>query len=155
MLEINQSCEHGSLKTCFKCGEEKSISEFYSHNQMKDGRLGKCKTCTKRDVSARYSTPEGRVKSVAYEQKRIKNPERKRKAGEYRNKLRLRNPIKAKAWNAVSNAIRDKRLVRLPCQVCGDPKSQAHHPDYSKPLAVEWLCFKHHRQVAHGQIVGV
>lgn len=35
-----------SVKTCFKCGKEKSLDEFYTHPRMKDGHLGKCKECT-------------------------------------------------------------------------------------------------------------
>ena len=51
----------------------------------------------------------------------------------------------------VLNAIRDGKMERLSCEVCG-AKAQAHHDDYSKPLDVRWLCFKHHRE-HHGQIV--
>lgn len=32
-----------------------------------------------------------------------------------------------------------------PCEICGAPNSQRHHPDYSKPLEYRWLCPKHHR----------
>lgn len=32
------------------------------------------------------------------------------------------------------------KLVQVPCEKCGSPKSQMHHHDYSKPLEVEWLC---------------
>ena len=57
----------------------------------------------------------------------------------------LRYPERAKARVAVAQAIKRGQLVRQPCAQCGDTNSQAHHPDYSKPLLVEWLCGLHHR----------
>lgn len=47
--------------------------------------------------------------------------------------------------------VRRGRLERRPCEhdvgggeVCGAP-AQAHHPDYTKPWLVKWLCEEHHR----------
>lgn len=48
---------------------------------------------------------------------------------------------------AVKAAINAGRLVALPCAVCGKAKTQGHHPDYSEPLSVIWLCQKHHIQL--------
>lgn len=43
-------------------------------------------------------------------------------------------------------AIKSGAVSKYPCSVCGNPKSQAHHEDYDKPLDVIWLCRKHHQE---------
>ena len=47
------------------------------------------------------------------------------------------------ARDKARNAIRDGKLTRQPCEVCG-AWAEAHHPDYSKPLEVIWLCVPNH-----------
>jgi len=47
--------------------------------------------------------------------------------------------------------------VRLPCVLCPlmeaiQQPSEAHHPDYSRPFVVVWVCESHHRQIDHGSI---
>ncbi len=37
-----------------------------------------------------------------------------------------------------------------PCTVCGAAQAVKHHPDYSKPLEIIWLCHIHHVQVHRG-----
>jgi len=32
------------------------------------------------------------------------------------------------------------KLIQEPCFKCGSEESQMHHPDYTKPLEVVWLC---------------
>lgn len=138
-------------KKCFKCEQIKPISEFYSHPETADKHLNKCKSCTKNDVTNNYASK--REYYSLYE--KVRNSEISRKSSRliYQKTRRERYPEKYKARNAVSNALRDGRLVRMPCEVCGDTKSQAHHDDYKKPLQVRWLCFKHHRETEHGQVV--
>ena len=137
-------------KQCFKCKRKKEIKYFYKHKKMADGHLNKCKSCAKKDVQKRYNDPESKKRIIEYERKRFQTPERKVKAIEYQRKRRLKNPGKYKAVCAVNNAIRDGRLIKKPCEVCGNKKVEAHHPDYRSYLKVKWLCFKHHREL-HGQ----
>lgn len=138
-------------KTCFKCNQELDISEFYAHPMMADGHLGKCKECTKKDVAENYRNRKPQY--AAYEKQRFQRPDRKEASIEYQRTRRIRSPDKYKANSAVGNAVRDGRLIKKPCEVCGtEEKVEAHHEDYSKPLDVMWLCFKHHRE-RHGQEV--
>ncbi len=137
-------------KKCFKCSDVLPLSNFYAHSRMADGHLNKCKECTKSDV--RFTAKVNRVERAAYERDRFQTPKRKAQVKKARLRAREREPQKYKARNAVSNAIRDGRLRREPCEICGDEKSQAHHSDYSKLLEVQWLCFAHHREIEHGQV---
>lgn len=141
-------------KKCFKCGQELPVEAFYRHSRMADGRLGKCKTCTKRDVRENLAARADQYR--AYEKRRASLPHRVKARAEYAKsesgKVAIRragrnyvdrHPLRKIANTAVSNAVRDGRLIRLPCEVCG-AKAEAHHDDYSKPLDVRWLCKKHH-----------
>jgi site-specific recombinase XerC len=38
------------------------------------------------------------------------------------------------------------KLQRQPCVDCGNPNSQKHHPDYTKPLLVIWVCVRCHKK---------
>lgn len=51
---------------------------------------------------------------------------------------------RAKARSDTNHAIRDGKLTKESCGICGREDSQAHHRDYDKPLEVEWLCVKCH-----------
>lgn len=137
------------FKRCIKCGRIKPLGDFYGHPQMKDGHLNKCKECTKLDVSWNYK--KNRAYFAEYEKNRSQRPERKAKAIEYQRNRRANNPEQYKAHCIVNNAIRDRKLIPQPCEICGTEPAQAHHPDYSKPLEVQWLCRVHHLQ-KHGKV---
>jgi len=144
------------MKKCFKCGVEKSLDDFYVHQQMKDGHLNKCKECSKSD--AKYYVNNNRDYYREYEKQRAMlphrvearkkyqelHPEKKRK---YIKNYKDNNPERIKANQLVNNKLRYGKLTKKPCAVCGKLKVHAHHFDYSKPLEVIWLCPKHHKEI--------
>lgn len=136
-------------KTCFKCFKNKPLHQFYKHKRMADGHLNKCKSCTKKDVKRRYYDPRFISKIREYERMRNKLEHRRLKKQGYRQSSRKNHPGKNRCHMWIHNALRDKRIIRMPCEVCGNPKSEAHHSDYRRPSKVNWLCFRHHREL-HG-----
>lgn len=60
------------------------------------------------------------------------------------------NREKLQAHAAVRQALRTGELHRGKCW-CGSLRVEAHHDDYTAPLAVVWLCRRHHQQL-HAQL---
>ena len=153
-------------KQCFKCLRHLPLDDFYRHAQMADGHLNKCKECTKADVN------KNRAENLEYYQefdrKRFQhdlerrffqldqmrkwaknNPE---KMAEFKSQWKDRNPEKYRCHNVLNAAIRDGKLIKsTSCHTCGTSgvRIHGHHPDYSNPLEVMWLCaschFRQHR----------
>jgi hypothetical protein len=130
------------MKKCFKCNNEKPLSEFYKHRAMDDGHLNKCKDCTKQDV--RRNRGKNITYYRAYDVHRAKTISRRLAKLAYQKTYRAQQKEKYVARTAIGNAIRDKKILRQPCEVCGEKKTHAHHHDYSQPLTVRWLCVEHH-----------
>lgn len=93
------------MKKCFKCGQEKSINEFYKHSQMSDGHLNKCAECTKTD-SKKWrknieTDPVKKAKDLEYHRKYVKGKRSwkpsKEIANEYAKRYRDNYPEKYKA----------------------------------------------------------
>lgn len=61
-----------------------------------------------------------------------------------RYKWKAEKPEGHKAHLIVFHALKKGELEKLPCEICGVERVDAHHNDYSKPLEVRWLCPVHH-----------
>lgn len=133
-------------KRCFKCGQVKSLADFYKHKMMADGHLNKCKDCTRSDVAAHRLENIDKIR--AYDRARGA-----RQPAEYLSEYRRTHPKAYKAHQMVRYHVRSGNLHKQPCEVCGSISTVAHHDDYDKPLNVRWLCQAHHKQwhAEHGE----
>lgn len=132
-------------KLCKECLLSKSLNEFYTHKRMKDGHLNYCIACVCKRVKIHRSINLESIQE--YDRQRSKTALRKEKARQYSQTSNIRDPEKRKARIMVGNAIRDGRLIKQPCFICGNTEVEAHHPDYSRPLDVTWLCSPHHNEI--------
>lgn len=138
---------------CKKCASEKAEAEFY-HYQPNE-----CKVCICKRVQAnRAKNVEHyrqfdrersmRLDRVAARALYIQTERGKKSHANASKKYGTENAEKKRAQTALNNAIRAGRISPWP--VCALPecskKPQAHHPDYSLPFDVVWLCPMHHKQ---------
>src|SRR3990167_908208 len=116
-------------KTCHWCKRNLLVDSFY-RNKNRDG-IGVSSHCIEcRIAISRKRRSEGRY---LYPSKNYPNKKE-------------RPWFKNKAKYLVRTAIKNGRMVRMPCEICADIKVEAHHPDYNKPYDVKWLCKKHHAE---------
>lgn len=133
-------------KACRKCGETKPLSAFHRNAEMRDGHYHECKDCKRARAKSRY------LDNID-EQREYNRTRYQRNPQWYKDRQRescAREPEKHRARVALNRAVMDGKISKQPCH-CGEPKAQAHHDDYSKPLDVRWLCVKHHNE-AHGRV---
>lgn len=124
------------MKTCSKCKSLKEDKEFYRDKRQEDGLYSCCKNCHNKFFNNKkiYSKKELKLR-----RKYFREWERRYvyKNGKNERKKYL---CRIKTWYLIKKGI----IKRLPCEICGNKKSQAHHDDYDNPLSVKWLCLKHH-----------
>lgn len=151
-------------KQCYKCNEVKPMNMFYAHRMMKDGYLNKCKECCKSDNVKNRQEKIDQYRE--YDRNRSMLDHRVSGRKEYTDKMRTEHkeqwtemrriatakyrkkyPERASAKRRLMYAIMGGKINKECCSVCGDNSAEGHHPDYSKPLSVIWLCDKHHKEI--------
>lgn len=157
------------MRKCRTCGEVKPITDYYKHNGYYDTMCKKCAIARSKRYAEEHVEHYKQYKKQYYAEHREKdmqhskawteanrdkhneyckkwNNEHFEERREYTRKYRTDNPEKYHATNQVNIAINSGKLTKpTACEVCGkDGRVEAHHADYSKPLAVMWVCKKCH-----------
>ena len=134
-----------AVKKCSCCGVEKDFSEFQKRKASKDGMTASCKQCLKKRDSERYANEKERRSE--WHKSYMKTDTGKLSHSNASKKWRAANQVRRAAHVILNNAVRDGRIEKLPCFVCGNEQVEGHHPDYDSPLDVVWLCQAHHREI--------
>ena len=124
------------------------MDDFQKRKASKDGLTSSCKICLSNRDKERYPKEKENRKELCKRYSQTK--EGKKSHSESVRKWRSLNERKRACHVILNNAVRDGRLIPLPCFICGI-KAEAHHPDYDQPLSVVWLCPSHHKQ-AHALV---
>lgn len=121
------------VKDCRACCRTKPIDDFY---RLKVGCMAVCKDCWKRKVHDRRISNLDKVR--AYDRERAKLPHRIENATRVTRNWRQKHKDRLRAHNMAARA---ELTAPERCEGCGAVKPlDKHHPDYSKPLLVLWLC---------------
>lgn len=167
----------GIMKTCTDCGVEKPLSKFNKHPRYKHGVRSICKKCKTRQTLEHRKTPAGRESFLKAKAKYRTSERGKKTSSEYCRSERYkkmkkrhfqtergkqvhirqayeyqkRHPEKHAAKNIINNAIKRGTIIKpTTCSMANSDckgRIEGHHPDYSKPLEVIWVCLFHHRHI--------
>lgn len=140
------------MKKCFKCGEVKSLTEYYKHKQMKDGHLNKCKECTKADSVNQFNINKNNEEWLESERSRHRD---KYHRLEYKDKHKPTPEQKIKNMNAYRSKFPEKYKARCASQHIETPNGfHRHHWSYleSHFKDVIFLTIKDHNK-AHRFLV--
>jgi ribosomal protein S27AE len=130
------------MKHCNVCGNTKQDDDFHKRAASIDGLAARCKSCQSEYDIARANLPNRIMARREY----ARTEAGKSASSKAKKVWQSRNTLKRKAHVIIGNAIRDGRLEKQPCEICGDAQVHAHHDDYAKPLDVRWLCITHHNE---------
>ena len=128
------------FKICKLCKQQKPIDKFYRDRTKREGRRNCCKLCENKLASAYrklHADMFSRREKKRY-QRRRKNPAHQQRVLIYNRQWRTEE--KTRAHNTTA-----RKLQHLKPEVCEEckikPAQMAHHPDYSKPNKVNWICY--------------
>lgn len=132
-------------KSCLSCGEVKSIDEFVRTRRAKSGYKHECKPCMKARFRMYYVRNRDAV--LSRNRRYYQTPKGIAVSRETNYRMWKKYPDKQRARQKFLYAVRKGLLVRPEeCEKCGETgRIQGHHPDYTKPFDVVWLCMMCHK----------
>lgn len=83
---------------------------------------------------------------------RIWRQENKDKMAKRQRNYRKNNQEKESCRQKTIRAVKNGKITKTACIICGDVNVEAHHDDYTNPLDVKWMCKKHHLEMHRAKL---
>lgn len=132
---------------CSKCHRLLPGTDYYSDTRTSNRLKAQCKQChIITSIKTRDIENARRINREYMRRARRIDPQKYRDRELMASKNRNKND-KTMAREMLNRAVKTGKIIKpSKCSRCGKVgKITAHHPDYSKPLEVEWLCYECHR----------
>ena len=131
---------------CPSCKKWLSEDSFYSDKHTWNGIRSQCRRChIETTIKTRDKANTKKLNREHMRRAREKDPEKFKKRERIASKKRVRGE-KVIARDLLNRAVRrgDIKTPKICSECLLEKKLTAHHPDYSKPLTVEWKCYECH-----------
>jgi ribosomal protein S27AE len=129
---------------CVRCGRIKPRTEF------KPDWHRVCRACYNIQQRAEYKQDSAAREEAIRKCKEYDKAHREERKIRQRAYDKTRDPLKKRAVRFAQRKIREGKIIRPnTCPRCGSTsrRIEAHHKDYSKPLEVEFLCSRCHKEM--------
>jgi len=142
---VNENYDVASGKQCPICSVWKPIVDFYFDKAGADGHRPACKTCDNRRRSlwrAEHRQRDTETQQRSYWKHR-------EKWLMYQRNWRATHPVARRAGHEVEMAVKTGTMIRPNrCSKCGQStRLHGHHPNYTDPLNIVWVCSSCHRLI--------
>lgn len=126
-------------KTCNQCGDFRALECFRKVHRGLYGRHSVCLQCTRaRDAAEKVQRAEAKK---AYNRSEAFKQAAKKSRAKFPERTKDRSIFVARIQ---TGALKPWPVCAVP--ECTDTHVHGHHPDYSRPLDVVWLCRVHHTE---------
>lgn len=131
---------------CPTCKRWLPCTEYYFDKRTSNKLKSQCKKChTAGSLRTRDAENTRRINREYMRRTRRKNADKFRERERLSSRKRMRTQ-KTIAREILNRAVKSGKIAKPErCESCGKIKKlTAHHPDYSRPLEVVWLCYECH-----------
>jgi len=146
---IRSIASRDGRKVCSKCNRRLPYAMFRVDELHSDGYRSECRDCQSAQQHQYWLDNGERCRERM--RARASAPANKQARKDHATRHRMINRQKNRARSLANTALENGVLRKEPCYFCGSTdRIEMHHPDYSLPFGIYWLC-----KTCHSKLEGM